>query len=225
MNALSNATAIALLAAAATVANAQTHEQIPPPTRSDPNGASSVYQSRATTASIIGTSNANSKDATAPGPRQREAIENALTPTAFASIVAQAGMTEVALGGLALRKSSNDRVKLFALKLVQDHAQVNDELQSLVKRRGLVLPTSLEAKYHSVVMSLDAKSGGAFDKAYIKHIAHDHSAAIALFEAASNSSDADIAAFARKTLPTLREHESLADALQASNEIQTASAR
>jgi putative membrane protein len=55
-------------------------------------------------------------------------------------------------------------------------------------------------------------------------MAKAHTKAVALFEAASQSSDPDVAAFAKKTLPTLQEHEQLANNLNASVETRTASA-
>jgi putative membrane protein len=41
----------------------------------------------------------------------------------------------------------------------------------------------------------------------------DHSKAIALFESAAGASDPDLAKFAKKTLPTLKEHKELAEKL------------
>jgi putative membrane protein len=147
--------------------------------------------------------------------QKREAVKDALTPTAFAATAAQDGMTEVALGGLALRNSHNDQVKQFALGMLADHAQVNQELQAIVKRKGLILPTSLDTKYQAILTSLNAKSGPEFDKAYLEIIANDHAQAVALFESASRSSDPDVAAFARKNLSTLQEHNELANKLRA----------
>lgn len=151
--------------------------------------------------------------------------KGASTPAEIAATAAQEGIIEVALGGLALQKSSNNQVKQFAQRMVQDHGQANQELQSLVERKGLILPTKLDAKYEAMVGSLNAKSGAAFDKAYVKLMAKDHDQAVARFESASKSSDPDMAAFARKTLATLQEHKQLADDLRVSIGITTASAR
>jgi putative membrane protein len=60
---------------------------------------------------------------------------------------------------------------------------------------------------------LQAKSGADFDAAYSQHMKMDHTKAIALFEGASRSADADFAGFAQKTLPTLKEHKQLAAGL------------
>ena len=41
----------------------------------------------------------------------------------------------------------------------------------------------------------------------------DHNKAIALFESATKASDPDLAGFAKKTLPTLKEHKQMAEKL------------
>jgi putative membrane protein len=146
------------------------------------------------------------------------------TPRAFAAAAAQDGETEVALGGLALHKSSNEQVKKFAQRMVQDHGQANQELESIVTRRGLILPTKLDEKHEAMMRSLNGKSGAAFDKAYAELMTKDQANAVTMFESASKSSDPDLAAFARKVLPTLQEHEQLADNLRASIETRTRTA-
>jgi len=152
-------------------------------------------------------------------PRQTAGV----TPSAFASAAEQDGMTEVALAGLAMRKSSNNEVKQVAQIMVQDHGQANQELESIVKRERLTLPTKLDARHEAVLKSLSAKSGVAFDKAYADHIAKDRGK-MALFESAAKSGDPEVAAFAQKTLPTLQEHKQLADDLRASIGTRIASA-
>jgi putative membrane protein len=137
---------------------------------------------------------------------------------------AQDGMTEIALAKLALKKSSNNDVKQFAQKMEQDHEQADEQLSSIAQSKGLTLPPKPDAKHEAMVKSLSAKSGAAFDASYAEHMAKAHSKAVALFQAASHSSDPDISAFAKKTLPTLEEHKQLADNLKASVGTRTASA-
>lgn len=234
MNAIPTVTAAALLAAAAaTVAVAQTQTQTP----TDPSAASSPHQRQATDK---GTSEAPAMNGANPSaassPHQHQAMKNAskedtdaaitagATPETFVSMAAQDGMAEVGLAKLALKKSSNDDVKQFAQKMEQDHEQANDQLSSIAKSKGITVPQKLDAKHEAMMKSLSAKSGKAFDQAYAEHMAKDHSKAVALFQGASQSSDADLAAFAKKTLPTLEEHKQLADNLNASVGTRTASA-
>jgi putative membrane protein len=109
--------------------------------------------------------------------------------------------------------------------MVQDHGQADQQLASLAQSKGLTVPSTLDAKHAAMVKALGAKSGAAFDSSYAEHMAKGHTKAVALFQAASKSSDPDLAAFAQKTLPTLQEHKQLADNLRASVGTRTASSQ
>lgn len=136
-------------------------------------------------------------------------------PAVFVKTAAQAGMTEVELGKVALAKSQNSEVREFAERMVRDHGKANSELAAIAEGKGITAPKALDAEHQSMVDSLKAKSGTAFDQAYSEHMNMDHSKAIALFEGASKSTDADLAGFAKKTLPTLKEHKKMAQKLPA----------
>lgn len=234
MNTISTVTAAALLAAAAaTVAVAQTPTQANP----DPSAASSPHQRQATHS---GASEAPAMNGANPGaastPHQHEAMRTAskedteaamtagASPQTFVKMAAEDGLAEVEMAKVAMKKSSNNDVKQFAQKMEQDHQQANDQLSSIAKSKGIEVPQKLDAKHEAMVKSMGAKSGKAFDQAYAQHMAKDHSKAVALFQGASQSSDSDLAAFAKKTLPTLEEHKQLADNLNSSVGTRTASA-
>jgi putative membrane protein len=233
MNTFSTVTLAAMLAAGAS-AGAAAQTQSP----SSPSAASSPQQRQTTgdqTSEAAATNGADPSSASTP--HQHDAMKGSTnadtaaaaaagaTPSTFVKNAAQDGMTEVELGKLALSKSSNDDVKQFAQKMVQDHGHADQQLASLAKSKGLTVPTQLDAKHEAMVKALSAKSGAAFDSAYAKDMAKGHTKAVALFEAASKSSDPDLAAFAQKTLPTLQEHKQLADNLRASVGTRTASAQ
>jgi putative membrane protein len=131
-------------------------------------------------------------------------------PSAFVNMAAQAGMAEVEAGKVALARSQDPRIRDFAERMVADHGKANSELVSLAKTKGIDAPTRLDADHRALIASLQSKSGAEFDAAYAQHMNMDHSKAIALFEGASRSTDTDVAGFARKTLPTLKEHKQLA---------------
>ncbi len=200
--------ALAVLAGATAAFGAQT-EQLSPPSRLAPGGAAGSYQNQETAVVGIG---ADSDPASCQF--KGEVVKDSATSTAFAATAAQDGMVEVALAGLALRKSRNDHVRQFAQRMVRDYAQSNGQLDSIVKCEGLVLPTELDAKHHAAIEKLNAISGSAFDRAYLKHIGEKHAKAVALLESASGSADPDMAAFARRGLSMLQEHQQLADNLR-----------
>jgi putative membrane protein len=134
-------------------------------------------------------------------------------PATFTEHAAQAGMTEVELGKIAQTKGKSADVKAFGAQMVKDHGKANMELASIAKPKGLTVPTKLDAKHQAMVDELSAKSGAEFDAAYAEHMAMDHDKAVDLFTSASQSSDKDLAAFAKKTLPTIKEHKKMAEAL------------
>jgi hypothetical protein len=63
------------------------------------------------------------------------------------------------------------------------------------------------------VQKLSNKKGADFDAAYAKQMKEDHTTTVALFQSATKSSDADLAAFAKRTLPTVAEHKRMAGEL------------
>lgn len=134
-------------------------------------------------------------------------------PAVFVSKAAQDGMTEVELGKLALGKTKNAEVREFAQRMVTDHGKANQELASIAKNKGIDPPKTLDASHKNLVSKLQSEEGDAFDLEYSRHMNMDHDKAIELFEAASNSPDADLAGFAKKTLPTLKEHKEMASKL------------
>jgi putative membrane protein len=154
-----------------------------------------------------------------------QAAQGSVSSTAFAATAAQDGMVEVALAGLALEKSHDEHVRQLAQRMIQDYAQSNGRLDSIVKCEGLVLPTDLDAKHKATIRRLSSVPDGAFDRAYLKHIGEKRATAVALYQSASGSGDPAVAAFARESLSMLREHEGLADNVRASMGSRVASTR
>src|SRR4051812_37297521 len=134
-------------------------------------------------------------------------------PAVFVSKAAQDGMTEVELGKVALDKSKDPKVREFAQRMVTDHGKANNELASIAKQKGIDPPKKLDTEHQDMVKKLKSQSGEAFDLEYSSHMNMDHDKAIELFEATTKSSDADLAGFAKKTLPTLKEHKQMASKL------------
>ena len=130
---------------------------------------------------------------------------------AFVMEAAQGGMAEVELGRLATEKASNADVKQFGQRMVDDHGKANDELKGLASQKNVTLPTELDAKHKAARDRLSKLTGDAFDKAYMTDMVADHNKDVAAFTRASKTAkDADLKAWAGKTLPTLQEHQRLA---------------
>ena len=132
----------------------------------------------------------------------------------FAEKAAMSGMAEVKLGQLALEKASSPEVKQFAQKMIDDHGKANDELKSLAQSKQMELPTDL-GKHQKDYDKLAAMSGSDFDRAYVDCMVKDHKEDVSLFEKQANKGeDAELKAFAARTLPTLQMHLQHAQDLQ-----------
>jgi putative membrane protein len=124
----------------------------------------------------------------------------------FYTKAAQGGMAEVELGKLALQKSQNAEVKKFAQTMITDHGKANSELKTLAAKKNVTLPAEVSSSQKSMMEDLSKLSGAEFDKKYVEAMVEDHETDVELFEDNTDNSDADIKAFATKTLPTLKSH-------------------
>jgi putative membrane protein len=127
--------------------------------------------------------------------------------TAFVKKAAEGGLAEVELGKLAQQKASNEQVKKFGERMVNDHSKANDQLKDVAQQEHLQLPDKLSAKDQATKDRLEKLSGEQFDHAYMRDMVKDHKADVAEFARESQSSkDPALKNFARQTLPTLRQH-------------------
>lgn len=132
----------------------------------------------------------------------------------FIMEAAMGGMMEVELGRIAAQQGMSDAVKQFGQRMVDDHGKANTELMTIASSKGITLPTTLDEKHREHVTKLSGMSGQDFDRAYARHMVSDHRKDVSEFEKQSTrGTDADLKAFASKTLPTLQEHLRMAEAL------------
>ena len=132
----------------------------------------------------------------------------------FLMDAAMGGLMEVELGKVAAAQGTSDAVKQFGQRMVDDHGKANTELMTLATSKGITLPTQLDEKHREHVTKLQGMSGADFDRAYSKMMLSDHKKDVSAFEKESTKgTDADLKAFATTTLPTLREHLQMAQAL------------
>ena len=131
----------------------------------------------------------------------------ALTPPDFVAKASEAGMAEVELGKLASKMGSTPAVRAYGERMVADHTKAGKELEAIAMKKNLPVMKALNAKHQKAVTDLSAKSGKSFDDAYAQQMVVDHDEAVTLFTSATTLKDADLSAFASKTLPTLQAHQ------------------
>ena len=136
----------------------------------------------------------------------------AAADSTFAQKAAQGGMAEVKLGNLAKDHATSDAVKKFGQQMVDDHTKANDELKNLAGKKGITLPTEIDAKDQATYDRLSKLNGVEFDRAYMTDMVRDHRTDITEFRHESErGQDADLKSWAGKTLPTLEHHLQMAE--------------
>jgi putative membrane protein len=132
----------------------------------------------------------------------------------FLTKAAGGGLYEVAAGRLAQTRGQNALVKEFGAMLVNDHGAANEELKALAARKGVMLPAAMPADKQRRIDKLGQTR--RFDQEFVEEVGlDDHRKDIEGFEKASrDADDAEVRAFAAKTLPTLQGHREHADAIK-----------
>jgi putative membrane protein len=119
----------------------------------------------------------------------------------FLEKAVQSGLKEVDVSQSVVNRLTNPQVKQFAEMMVTEHSRANAELMSLAAAKGVTAPAK-ESKFAEKW----SKKTDELDEDYMEEMVEDHENAVKLYEKASKSEDAEIAAFARKTLPKLQQH-------------------
>jgi putative membrane protein len=145
------------------------------------------------------------------------AVSLVLTMPAFAADTAQDFVDKAAVGGkfevdsskIAQDKVTDQNVKEFAQKMIEDHNAANAKLQSIAGEQKLQLPVDLDAPHRSELQKLqDGKA--PLDQPYVDMQRSAHADAVSLFESyAKDGDNGPLKVFARETLPTLKMHKEM----------------
>lgn len=115
--------------------------------------------------------------------------------------------TETALGRLAQEKAFSPEVKALGATLEADHTAMTADLVALAKQKGVELTIEPTARQKTMLAAFKDKTGVEFDREFREHVAKDHAKAIKMFtDAAEDSKDADVKAYALKNLAALQGH-------------------
>ena len=135
----------------------------------------------------------------------------------FLKDAAEGGNAEVEGSKVALDKSSNADVKTFAQMMVDDHGKAGTELKGLADQKGVKVSDTPSIAKKTEIKLLSERKGSSFDQHYADSIGvKAHQDTIKLFQKeVDKGSDADVKAWASKTLPTLQHHLEAAQALKA----------
>ncbi|MFS2156661.1 DUF4142 domain-containing protein [Pseudomonas sp. Pseusp122] len=140
------------------------------------------------------------------------------SPRSFIDDASAAGVGEIQAGQLAQQKGVSEDVKAFAGMMVEDHTLANNKLKEIAQSKKLEVREDPTVMAKIKTMILDLRSAKSFDQAYANNQVKAHEDAVKLFEEeAAGSEDAQLQAFAKETLPKLKEHLAKAKELAAAH--------
>lgn len=148
------------------------------------------------------------QDATSAAVGQTSAATlGANTLQGYVTNAAIGDMYEIEAGKIAQEKGASADVKAFGKMLVTDHTATSAEMKPLAAAAGQTPPTDLDERRKGLLDNLRAASGAEFDKAFIAQQVAAHEEAITLHRGyGDNGDNAELKAFAVKTVPKLEQH-------------------
>lgn len=140
-----------------------------------------------------------------------------ISPTTqdFVKEAANSDMLEIASAKVAQEKG-NAEEKKFAEQMINDHTKTTADMKGIVSSGDVKadLPTSLDNSSQKKLDKLRDTKASAFSSEYDPMQVSAHKDAVSLFERYSKSGDnAKLKDWAGQTLPTLRHHLDMAEAL------------
>jgi putative membrane protein len=132
----------------------------------------------------------------------------------FVTKVAISDMFEIQSSQLAETKGDTGS-KAFAQRMIKDHGKTSAELKAMAGKLKVKLPTALDDKHQKMLAQLGKLDGNKFDGAYDQMQVQAHEEAVKLFSSyAKNGDNAELKAWAAKTLPALQHHLEMAKKLK-----------
>lgn len=129
----------------------------------------------------------------------------------FLKKAAEINLTEIELGKVAERLSTDPNVKKLGSHLIKDHSEAKQKLDRLAASKGVSLPNEIPFMDRHSLSSLEKQQGDKFNKEFLSFNIKGHEKAIDLFrKEASRTQDPDIKAWAEKMLPNLKNHLAMA---------------
>jgi putative membrane protein len=133
----------------------------------------------------------------------------------FITKAAAGSMAEVAEGREIMRKATSPDIRAYGQQMVTEHGKAFEELKQLAASKGVTIPAELDNEHKGKVDKLTKYAGNKLDQEYADDMVDDHEQDVKEFQkAAQDLKDADLRAWAAKTLPILENHLSMAKDIQ-----------
>lgn len=144
----------------------------------------------------------------APAAAQSDGPRVSARDAAFLMAAAEGDRFEAVSGRLARKRADDADVKRQGLTMVRHHTMHLRQTERLAAELGVELPDEPSPTQQWEVNALEPLRGGAFDRAYTRLEIADHIEDIEEYTTQSRDADSPVVrAFARRYLPTLRQHQ------------------
>lgn len=137
------------------------------------------------------------------------AITVAEDDRAFFEKAGQSGIQQDKLSHGVLNQLVYPEVREYAYALMDEQAAINAEILLLAARKQVVVPMPERVAFRKWT-----RAEGSVDQHYVNLLVDANAEEVALYERAAQSSDPEIASFARKTLPVVQRRLSAVRALK-----------
>ena len=133
----------------------------------------------------------------------------------FLTKSAQDSLYEFASAQLAVQKAQDPNVAMYGLRLMNDHAEYNQQLMELARQKGIIVPVELDSQNRSKLEQLMQLQGSEFDRQYISESVQGNTSDVNdLQSEATSTQDPDIQAFIEQFLPVQEMHTQLSKSLE-----------
>ena len=125
----------------------------------------------------------------------------------FMMTAAHSDQNEIQQSKMALAKGMTGMAKEMADKMIADHTKSTADLMKIAAKKGVTLPTDMDAEHKAIAPAMEKLSGKDFEAKYLSQMQADHQkTANTMMAHEKMTQDADLKAFIGKTLPVVQQH-------------------
>ncbi|WP_139924923.1 DUF4142 domain-containing protein [Hymenobacter sp. DG01] len=129
------------------------------------------------------------------------------TDPEFMMSAAHSDQNEIQLSKMALEKGVTGMAKDHANKMITDHTKSTADLKPIAQKKGVTLPTDMDAEHKAIAAQMKELSGKEFEQKYMEQMTMDHQKTVNTMVAHQKmTQDADLQGFITKTLPVVQSH-------------------
>ncbi|UOQ98686.1 DUF4142 domain-containing protein [Hymenobacter sp. 5317J-9] len=125
----------------------------------------------------------------------------------FMMTAAHSDQNEIQQSKMALAKGVTGMAKEMANKMIADHAKSTADLKAIAAKKGVTLPTDMDAEHKAMKPAMEKLSGKEFEAKYLSQMQADHQKTANIMRAHEKmTQDPDLKAFIGKTVPVVEQH-------------------